>query len=98
MKYRIVHYEGGAVFEPAEGGYYVPVLGVSEVSKCQYKIKHALRAFRQEVRDMTEAFGEPDYVTKTSAHWTTGIYVGDTLELHIESVVGSHEVRYTGYC
>lgn len=100
MYKRLVKYEGGAVYEPAEGGYYVPVLGVSEVSSRKYKWKHALRVFRQEVRDMTEAYGEPDYMTKTSAHWTTGIYVGDEIELHIESesVVGSHEVHYSGYC
>lgn len=94
----IVKYEGGAVYEPAEGGYYVPVLGVCEVSRCKYKWRHALRAFRREVQSMSEYYGEPDCLTKTSAHWTTGNYVGDDIELHIESVVGSHEVVYHGYC
>jgi hypothetical protein len=99
MKYlHLVKYDGGAVYEPAEGGYYVPTMSVSAVSECKYGRKHALRAFRQEVEAMKEEYGEPDSLTKTSAHWTIGRYIGEEIEMHIESRIGSHEVSYKGYC
>lgn len=98
--YYLVQYYGSAIYEPAEGGYYVPILNVAEVSTCKYGYKHALRAFRQAVEDLTEVFGEPDYVSKRYAHWTTGKYVGNEVELYIENEhkVGCHEEKYYGYC
>lgn len=99
-KYYLVQYYGGAVYEPAEGGYYVPILEESGVSTCKYGYKHALRAFKQAVEDMTKMYGEPDVLTKKYAHWTTGRYIGDDVELHVENEhrVGCHEVKYYGYC
>lgn len=97
VMYYLVQYEGSSVYEPAEGGYYIPILEESAVSTCKYGYKHALRAFKQAVEDMTEIYGKPDVLTKKYAHWTT--CDGD-VELHIENErrVGCHEVKYYGYC
>ncbi len=39
----ITEYQGGAEYEPAEGGYYVPVTEVSGISVKRYKEKHERR-------------------------------------------------------
>lgn len=99
-RYNIVKYEGSAVYEPAEGGYYVPVLFVDAVSTEKYKMPHAQREFRKVVAEISDRYGKPTYLTKTSARWSTGDYVGDEIAVHIESesAVGRHEVHYYGYC
>lgn len=99
-KFAIVEYEGDAVYEPAEGGYYVPILEVSRVSEKQYGYKHALRAFRKEAEAITAYYGEPVHQDKTYARWVTGNYVGDEIILYIENAdkIGEHTERYYGYC
>lgn len=99
-RYNIVKYAGGAVYEPAEGGYYVPVLFVDAISTEKYKMPHAQREFRKIVAEISDRYGKPTYLTKTSATWTTGNYVGDEIAVYIESesAVGRHAVHYYGYC
>ena len=98
MLWSIVKYDGGRVWEPAEGGYYVPITYVSGESKEKYKWKHAQREFRKAIRNYTEYYGEPEFVTTYRAYWRTGKYIGDEVELRLETVVGRHEEKYYGYC
>ena len=98
MLWHIVEYNGGRVWEPAEGGYYVPILYVNWASKDKYKWKHAQRVFKQMIRDCAEEYGEPDFATTYRAYWRTGKYIGDEMELRLETVVGRHEEKYYGYC
>ena len=100
MKHHIVKYVGSAVYEPAEGGYYVPVLFVDAVSTEKYKMPHAQREFRKVVAEISDRYRKPTYLTKTSATWKIGNYVGDEIAVYIESesAVGRHAVHYYGYC
>lgn len=98
MFWRVVEYSGGRVWEPAEGGYYVPVLYVSDESKEKYKWKHAQREFRKAIRDYSELYGEPCFVSRYCAYWAMGKCIGDDFQLRLETVVGKHEVGYYGYC
>ena len=100
MKVRLTWYRGDAVWEPAEGGHFVPVSLFECESKKAYKMKHALREFRKIVKYTSEDYGDPVYLTRFCARWRTGPYIGDEIELRIESEqsVGRHEERYHGYC
>lgn len=97
-RFYIVEYQGGAEYEPAEGGYYVPVTEVSGISVKSYKLKHALRELKKGIKEYSEYFGEPNCVTKYYAHWSTGKYIGDDFELRITTEPAMHEKVYTGYC
>lgn len=97
-KYYIAHYDGSATYEPAEGGYYVPELLLSHVSDKSYKRKHARREFLRTVAELTEEFGEPDYIGKNHVHWTTGKYIGDEYAVRMTSLPVRYEDKYTGYC
>ena len=94
----IAEYRGGAVYEPAEGGYYVPVLDCDAVSVKKYSEKHARRAFKKAVAEWSEIYGEPDYCGRYYAEWTTGKYVGDSFEVRMTTNPSIHEVEYHGYC
>lgn len=98
--YYLVQYEGSSVYEPAEGGYYVPILEMSRVSTSRYGYKHALKAFKLAVEDMTYSYGNPDVLTKKHARWNTKTFCGYDVELYIEdeNKLGCHEVLYYGYC
>ena len=62
-------------------------------------MKHALREFRKIVKYTSEDYGDPVYLTRTCARWRTGPYIGDEIELRIESesCIGIHSVQYHGY-
>lgn len=97
-KFYIAEYQGGAVYEPAEGGYYVPVSECSAVTVKAYKEKHARRVFLQTVKEYSEYYGEPACLTRYYARWNTGNYVGDEFEVRITTTPEKHEVHYYGYC
>lgn len=94
----IVEYQGDAEYEPAEGGYYVPVTEVSTVSTKRYKEKHARRELKKAIKEASEYYGEPTYVGKYVAIWSTGKYVGDTFEIRMTGCPALHEQHYYGYC
>lgn len=89
-------YEGDAVYEPAEGGYYVEQLHHTGERKLSFK--HAKRELRRWMRVMLEDGHELLGYSSTHATFRTGAYVGDRTEFHIESTLGKHESLYHGYC
>lgn len=97
-KYYIAIYEGGAVYEPAEGGYYVPVLELDSVSNEQYSEKHARRIFRDYIAELTAIHGEPIRRSRYRATFRTGDYIGEKMEIRITAAPEEHERRYYGYC
>lgn len=96
--YYVVEYMGGAEYEPAEGGYYVPVTEVCGISSKCYKEKHAMRELKKATAEYTDYYGEPAYVGKYRVAWRTGKYIGDTFEVRITSEPALHEETYKGYC
>lgn len=96
--YHVVEYMGGAVYEPAEGGYYVPVTEICYISDKRYKEKHAIRELKKAMADYVEYYGEPSFVGKYHVVWRTGKYIGDTFEVRITDCPSMHEEVYTGYC
>ena len=97
-KYFVSIYEGNAVYEPAEGGYYVPETRFSDTTATSMSFRHARRFFRQMVKEMTEAYGEPCSYSGFRATFRTGRYIGDYIVVRMESIVGLHEAIYQGYC
>ncbi len=97
-RFHVVEYMGGAEYEPAEGGYYVPVTEVCYISEKRYKEKHAIRELKKAIVEYAEYYGEPAYVGKYNVIWRTGKYIGDTFEIRITDYPEKHEVKYYGYC
>lgn len=97
-KYYIAIYEGGAVYEPAEGGYYVPVLALDSVSNEQYSEKHARRILRDYIAELTEIHGKPIRCSRYRATFSTGDYIGNEIEIRITAAPEEHEQHYYGYC
>lgn len=101
--YYLVTYVGEAIYEPAEGGYYVKRMVMDDRSYERYAADEIVQAFHEAVEDFTNShYGKPDIVKVREgyAHWMTGRHVGDDFELYIESeeAVGCHETEYHGYC
>ena len=96
--YHIVEYMGDAVYEPAEGGYYVPVIEVSGISVKRYKEKHARRELKKAIKEISEYYGEPSYIGRYNVIWSTGKYIGDTFEIRMTGCPEKHEQKYYGYC
>ena len=96
-KLYIAEYEGGAEYEPAEGGYYVPVKTLCSTS-IAYGLKHIKREFKKYVKELKDYYGEPDFESKNRVHWTTGKYIGEEYEVRITSVPEKYEELYYGYC
>ena len=97
-KYYIATYEGGAQYEPAEGGYYVPVLELDTVSRDQYSEKHARRILAAMIDNYTEIYGEPVRRSRYRATFCTGHYIGDEMQIRITAAPKQHEKLYHGYC
>ena len=97
-EYYIAIYEGGAVYEPAEGGYYVPVLELDNVSREQYSEKHARRILRDYIAELTKIHGEPISRSRYRATFSTGDYIGEEMEIRITAAPEEHERHYYGYC
>lgn len=81
-------YEKDSVYEPAEGGYYVPIR--RHVGTVRLGLKHAPRMMRQ-LKEFHEQYGE------LTGHSAYSVYTDD-YEYHIERVAGSKEHLYHGYC
>lgn len=97
-KYFIAIYEGGAVYEPAEGGYYIPVLELDSVSREKYSEKHARRILCDYIAELTEIHGEPIRRSRYRATFRTGDYIGEEMEIRITAAPEQHEKIYHGYC
>ena len=91
-------YESDSVYEPAEGGYYVPELLLYRTS-VPMKWKHARRYFRKLVEKYAQSYGAPVYMSASNhVLFHTGSGYNDTVEIRIERRAGEHEERYGGYC
>lgn len=91
----LAEYDGGAVYEPAEGGYYVEVSRLANVYPLCYK--HARRKLRQ----IAAEYKRDGYEV---AEYSDGIvirfsaYVGDFVKFKITRTPEKHEQHYHGYC
>lgn len=81
-------YAKDSVYEPAEGGYYVPILRCISSTKMGFRhAKRLLRRLREEVQKYNDLLG----------YSNTSLYC-EYYEYHIEKTPGAHEHFYHGYC
>ena len=86
-------YEGGAEYEPAEGGYYYCTLALSDSESFGSK-EEARQRIAELAKEAANEYGE-DAVSLGSTNDYLGIkfskYVGDCEEYHVEAKKGVHE-------
>lgn len=89
-------YYGDAVYEPAEGGYYVPIRRLSKAVRMSYH--HARRLIRQ-YRAAMEREGCLTGYDNHTVYFNTSHWSGQPSDMYvIEGEPGSHEELYHGYC
>lgn len=88
-------YYGDAVYEPAEGGYYVEITRLNSAIKLSYKhARRKLRHFAEEWR--ADGYEVSEYNDGIVVH--TGPYIGDVIKFLITRKPESREEHYHGYC
>lgn len=93
--YYVSFYQEFPVYEPAEGGYYVP----ENVLQFHYRygsLKRARKEFKRILEESKECYQPFDIINKNSAY-STSDYIGRGSSLHIETKLGVHQYFYEGY-
>ena len=92
----VCEYEGNAIYEPAEGGYYVEVSQLVRAERMSFH--HAKRRLRQFAGYYLDDGFYEGYCGTTEARIRTGCHVGDFIEYRITRNPEAHEIHYHGYC